>query len=94
MRRYSEKHYEDVARILRLRYDYYRRYEPRLALESTAQAFVILFAADNPLRCRLCRVPDVGAAKEIPHTDSSEHEFTEGFDRKKFLEACGLGEGE
>jgi len=66
--RYSKRHYEDVARLLRCHHlegndcDIY----------SVAHAFADLFAADNP-RCAFL--------------DCQMHK---GFDRARFLAACGL----
>jgi hypothetical protein len=85
---YQEKHYEDVARILRLRYQYYHSYEARLALESTAQDFADLFAADNPNIC--CNQP-VGIEKVcLSRCPCAKHHPRNGFDRGRFLAVCGI----
>ncbi|KKL54077.1 hypothetical protein LCGC14_2269030 [marine sediment metagenome] len=70
--RYSKRHYEDVARILRA-----DRMEARIRPEDDTLAnvtadFADLFAADNP-RCAFL--------------DCQMHK---GFDRARFLAACGL----
>ncbi len=93
MPRYSKGHYEDVADILRLRYNYYHSYEPRIALGSTAQAFADLFAADNPPTCIHCGDDEGTTAVCISANGRTydEHLFEGGFDRTAFLRACGIG---
>ncbi len=78
---YQEKHYEDVARILRA-----DRMEARIRPEDDALANVIadfadLFAADNPMRCTFHGDHNIGYSAGCKIT---------GFNRKQFLEACGL----
>ena len=95
--RYQKSHYEDVAEIL--------RHERDAGLSglgsnmgSTAIACVMLefadlFAADNPHLCADCNVrqgeePTSGRCFEARNRRS--HLFVGGFDRERFLTACGL----
>lgn len=83
---YQKQHYEDVARVL----NHARSHEPRFGTgEFTAigQAiinFADLFAKDNPQRCYLHGIHKGNCGPEnCPRV---------GFDRKRFLVACGLEE--
>ena len=87
--RYQKTHYEDVARIL--------RHERDAGLSglgsnmgSTAIACVMLefsnlFAADNPPTCRIHGIIGNERKDDCPND--------RGFNREKFLTACGLESG-
>ena len=78
MRRYSEGHYEDVARTLT---DFWADSNNWLLYlgvpHKLAEHFADLFATDCPAKC------SVGSHAIC---------LTEGFDRAKFLRDCGLEE--
>ena len=82
--RYQEKHYEDVARILAVHDVRNRpteqadsgRHRPIMAI---AVDFANLFAADNP-GCPTC----------FDRTCSRHEPARVGFNRERFLAACGL----
>ena len=93
--RYQDKHYEDVAEILQ-RYTQERRGLSRLlmapeisAFLATARAitldFADLFATDNPSNCLYCEGRHDAAHYTPPHVRGRS-----GFDRDRFLAACGL----
>ena len=77
--RYQKSQIEDVARIL---HKYYLgiAYGPGYSA-GIAGDFADLFAADNPPRCSTC-----GASV----CSQRGHVFASGFDRERFLTACGL----
>ena len=83
MSRYSEMHYEDVAKALKENRDWALRLDnahARGVMASTIGTFADLFAADNPKRCV---------------TSPFNHDFHDcvlagGFDREQFLAACRL----
>ncbi|KKM04345.1 hypothetical protein LCGC14_1765150 [marine sediment metagenome] len=86
--RYQKSQIEDVARIL----SYHTtaagmddEQERMQWLTWIAKSFVDLFAADNPPRCSTC-----GASV----CSQRGHVFASGFDRERFLAACGLIEDE
>ena len=85
---YQEKHYEDVARLLNK--------QPVASVGSLYQAvkrmgedFADLFAADNPRTCPGCGDKE-GTKSICAHSCGAHHIFTGGFDRERFLAACGL----
>ena len=90
MSRYTKEHYEDVARILSQR----RAPDPgeglgrirNTALTDVANDFADLFAAD-PRYCIHCG-DEASTTAVCPLHD--EHLFEGGFDRARFLAACGL----
>jgi len=85
---YSKQHYEDVTRIL-------SRcivsgttgsrgsaiWADKATAQGIAQDFADLFAADNPKRCTFHGDHDTGYSEDCKIT---------GFDRERFLAACGL----
>lgn len=95
MSKYQRQHYDDVARVL----SHARAHEPRFGTgEFTAigQAiidFADLFAADNPPYCQYCRntpTPASAATQCVQVHLGEPHEYIGGFDRERFLKACGL----
>ena len=99
--RYQEKHYEDVARILKTIWEChcnspYDPNEPECADCQTrngmARTFADLFAADNPPYCIHCGAPAI--TDEVCASAGGrlydEHPFEGGFNREQFLAACGL----
>ena len=97
--RYSKKHYEDVARILKEQATYYsgivndgQAIVAGVVLGRTIQDFADLFTADNPKCCIHCGY--VKGTTEICDSANGqlrdEHTFEYGFDREQFLAACGL----
>ncbi len=89
MSRYSKQHYEDVAEILSEHGGYVTA---RVVTDDIVRAFADLFAADNPPRCVNCGEPATttggGSCHYVPQL--GEHNFEGGFDRERFLAACGL----
>ena len=95
--RYAKRHYEDIARVLH----HARAHEPKFgtghftAISQAIMDFAILFATDNPPTCNHCGQPRCEATEICSNTDGKlyeEHLFEGGFDRTKFLQACGVGE--
>ncbi len=84
MSRYTKQHYEDVAKLLSDSSGYIGTADA--VVTSLINDFADLFAADNPPFCRNCDIP------HSVHYVQREglHEYTGGFNRKPFLEACGL----
>ena len=90
--RYQTQHYEDVARFIadirRLQYSTPGGATPAYM----ADWFADLFAANNPASCIHCG-DDVGTAVGCTNANGrtyDEHLFEGGFDRDRFLKACGL----
>ena len=85
--RYKQEHYEDVAELMRRA----NRVEPRatspLNYEPLVRDFADLFAADNPRRC-FADKDHAGDCDDGCLT--GEGPSNEGFDRARFLAACGL----
>lgn len=73
--RYQETYYEDVAQLLNKHHS-----SPSLCFD-----FADRFAADDPPLCLPCGVPHSRF-----HASEGLHEYKGGFDRKRFLAACGL----
>ena len=90
--RYNKRHYEDVARILGFTIRISSNCDHpdcgcKVELPAIAKDFANLFAADNPPTCNIDRC---GAH---PGDDTSAgHCFEDGFNRARFLTACGLEE--
>lgn len=85
MSRYTKQHYEDVAAILS------RRLPQRFTV--IAEDFADLFATDNPDYCGYCGTPkDKIEGPNCVERDQPllGHSYVKGFDRDKFLTACGL----
>ncbi|KKL16312.1 hypothetical protein LCGC14_2496890 [marine sediment metagenome] len=86
--RYQKEHYEDVARVL----SYHTtaagmddEQERMQWLTWIAKSFIDLFAADNPRRCT------AHVACPYHHSDGRDNDcHIYGFNRERFLEACGL----
>ncbi len=92
--RYQKSQIEDVARILRDALletiddgKMMGRYMDAVTIENIARDFETLFAADNPRRC-FADEGHNGACDDGCLT--GEGSSNEGFDRKRFLAACGL----
>ena len=84
MSRYTEQHYEDVAKALKENRDWALRLDnvhARGVMASTIGTFADLFAADNPKRCTFHGEHDTGYSEDCKIT---------GFNREQFLAACGL----
>jgi hypothetical protein len=89
--RYTKQHYEDVAGLLNK--------QPVASVGSLYQAvkrmgdgFADLFAADNPACCIQCG-DDAGSTAvciSVGGRSYDEHNFEGGFNRARFLAACGL----
>lgn len=78
MSKYQEQHYEDVARTLR---DYWgRAFNSGRVPRGEARAFADLFYNDNPPGCSV-------GSHDGPCTPACR---IDGFDRERFLKACGL----
>ena len=91
--RYQKSQIEDVARLIK---DSWPEAVPEdvneVILFSLANKFADLFAADNPKCCIHCGYVK-GATDICDSADGrlrDEHTFEYGFDRDKFLTACGL----
>ena len=95
MRRYTEEHYEDVARLLS-KHDALNRPVERAdskghrPMEAVAKDFADLFAADSPRSCSHCYQPDEATATKACHAFHQKHNFVSRFDRTAFLRACGI----
>lgn len=89
MSRYTKEQTEDVAGILSRHYGYA---SGDVLLGVLLAAFADLFAADNPPTCINCA--EEHGTSEVCVTVGSrcheEHSFEGGFDRERFLAACGL----
>jgi len=94
--KYQEQHYEDVARIM-------REVAPTwhgANIPEIAEAWADLFAADNPPTCYVdgdhdgecddgCLLDAADRARLKANGVAVVH-GTPGFDRERFLKACGL----
>ncbi len=98
--RYQKSQIEDVARIL---HDAWGeaidvggmadRYMTDTTVGNLAEDFADLFAVDNPPSCGYCgSFNDVADTRYARCPNGCEYE--RGFDRAKFLSACGLKESE
>lgn len=88
MSTYTKQHYEDVARLIKESWpieDDSREAE-EVILFSLTNRFADLFAADNP---PICRVAWRTAGHDGPCTSTCLIEGS-GFNRARFLTACGL----
>jgi len=88
--RYSKRHYEDVARILKAEAIGWAP-QFQAPVDHLMSVFAGLFAADNPPTCHC------GATIGTSHpcnTGSGGHVIEGGFDRELFLAACGLEFGQ
>ncbi len=96
--RYTEEQIGDVARILRAERDAglaaLGKNQGSDAVACAMIDFADLFAADNPAYCINCGAPAI--TDEVCASAGGrlydEHLFEGGFDREKFLDACGLEE--
>lgn len=77
--RYRQEHYEDVAGILSV-FNGTVLMEPREIKEEIVYSFAYLFATDNPHKCYV----------DGDHDGECDDGCMRGFDRKRFLAACGL----
>ena len=89
MSKYQEQHYEDVATVLANNRDYHYDKEGKDTIDPTVRAFADLFATDNPRRCGYCNASEAASPLHCTSPDA-RHDYTEGFDRERFLKACGL----
>ena len=92
MAKYREEHYEDVARILRDAIDIAsecNRSDCGCKVESPAiaRASATLSAADNP---PVCQCGATIGTMSLFNTDHGGHVIKGGFDRERFLAACGI----
>ena len=83
MSKYQEQHYEDVARMLSD-----QMLDTKVTFNCLAQRFANLFTADNPTQCTHCG--DERGTTSICTRPNEGHHFEGGFDRERFLKACGL----
>jgi hypothetical protein len=95
--RYQKSQIEDVARTLvNFWADPINRFSYLHVPPKLAQDFADLFAADNPPTCSICRLAttdlleEAGCQYEPESGTTSQHDFEGGFDRERFLAACGL----
>ena len=96
MSKYQKRHYEDVARLVK---ESWPEAVPEdvneVILFSLANRFADLLAADNPRVCRVCGSSGrggrfcFGASGRVTRS-TDPHIFSDGFDRERFLKACGL----
>jgi len=92
--RYQKSQIEDVAKLLAAEYEAAQTWNEAAAhaIKRAALNFADLFAADNPPRCVNCGEPATttggGSCHYVPQL--GEHNFEGGFDRERFLAACGL----
>ena len=86
--RYQKRHYEDVARLLYGAVQDASNKDRWVDMELVHE-FADLFAADNPPVCRVCD-DDEGTGSICTCSCGGHHHFEGGFNRKQFLEACGL----
>jgi len=79
---YDKRHYESISDLFKV----------AGVLGETSQwyvqRFADLFAVDNPRKCGRCWRKE--GSTDPCYSLDKEHSFTDGFDRKQFLEACGL----
>ena len=92
--RYSKQHYEDIAKALKENRTWAIQMDSshaRGVMASTIGTFADLFAADNPPTCIACghRQSEPGPTC-FPSTERTGHKHEGGFDRERFLAACGL----
>ena len=83
--RYQNEHYEDVAGVIA---SFVRCQVSVLGGAHGAEmadAFANLFTADNPRKCLGC-----GLIEDASNTLHQGYDWGEGFDRERFLAACGL----
>ena len=92
MQRYSKRHYEDVAKLLRSErdagLDALGNNQGSIAIACVMMGFANLFAADSPVVCVNCA--DGEGSTAICTRPNEGHNFTGGFDRARFLLACGI----
>lgn len=90
--RYQERHYEDVALILCIGATANVELPVRDVTGTFIRQFADLFAADNPASCIHYGEMASTASLCISANDRlrDEHNFEGGFDRERFLTACGL----
>lgn len=84
--RYGKDHYEDVAKVLKENRAWAIKMDSshaRGAMAATIGTFADLFAADNPPTCHI-------TIHRLLLDWPCSSLCTEGFDRDKFLAACGL----
>ena len=79
--KYQTEHYEDVAKLIQRTNGCSIRY--------TAEQFADLFAADYPPYCSYCGRSSK-ADRSVCDDPTLHHNFQGGFDKAKFLAACGL----
>ncbi len=97
--RYQNEHYEDVTRILststRHLCPLFQQgsifHKDRFDRCDVVAAFANLFAADNPSTCLHCgQIAELGDTCPVEDEFRAHHAHTQGFDRERFLAACGL----
>jgi len=93
--RYQERHYEDVAKALKENRAWAIELDSshaRGVMAATIGTFADLFAADNPPTCLHCGQEAIELSDTCPAGEGfgAPHAHTQGFDRERFLTACGL----
>ena len=86
MSKYQKEHYEDVAGIL---LEHILLTHTNSWTRDLVSSFADLFATDNPRTCPDCG-DEEGTTSICAHSCGGHHVFTGGFDRERFLAACGL----
>ncbi len=96
MSKYSKQHYEEIAKILAEERNFHEGLIAKNTVKNLIYTFANLFVADNPpsSRCSHCgdNKGETSYCIRVPngdHHSTGEHNFG-GFDREKFLKACGL----
>lgn len=84
MSKYQEQHYEDVAKVIRP-----YTVVDRGVWQNLTEDLADLFVADNPPTCLACGDRE-GKTSICTCSCGGHHAFRGGFDRERFLEACGL----
>ena len=96
MSKYQEQHYEDMAGIVKMFTGScgLEHCDACATVSEISLQFMRLFAADNPACCAHCGDDEGTTAACVGAGGRSydEHNFEGGFDRERFLKACGLGE--
>ncbi len=90
--RYQRSQIEDVARILSYHTTAAGMDDERERMEWLTwitKSFIDLFAADNPPNCVDCGASSTGESK-FCRQSIVNHKFEGGFNRERFLAACGL----
>lgn len=91
MSRYSRELAEDVAGLIKSAWpEAVPEDVNEVILFDLANKFADLFAADNPPTCVACGALCATQRAVYPCHAGRDHKWIGGFDRDKFLAACGL----